>query len=222
MINEKQYTTIRNIASRIMMHPMMNDVTLEQIVYYVTDFINIFGFNEMYEEKEDILTIKDYRTLLPCDLIRIIQIKDCNTGICLRSMDATFNDNTELTFKTQGRVLYTSFEEGLIDIKYYAIPIDENGYPKIIDDPIYLKALELYIKQEIFGILFDQGKINQTVLQHTEQEYSWAAGRLQNALTIPSMSEMESIKNMWTSLIPSKNDFAQGFRNMSNYEHRKF
>lgn len=222
MINEKQYTTLDNIVSRIKMHPMMSDVTFEQILSYTIDFINIFGFNEMYDEKLSTLDIKDYRALLPCDLIRIIQVKDCNTNICLRAMDATFNDNTELTFKTQGRVLYTSMKEGKVIISYLAMPIDDNGYPKLIDDPIYLKALELYIKQEVFGILFDQGKINQSILQHTEQEYSWAAGRLQNALTLPSMSEMETIKNMWNTMIPSKNDFAQGFRNMGNYEHRRF
>jgi len=33
--------------------------------------------------------------------------------------------------------------------------VDENGFPLILDNPVYLRALESFIKKEVFTILFD-------------------------------------------------------------------
>lgn len=42
--------------------------------------------------------------------------------------------------------LYTNFETGLVLLNYYAYPYDEEGLPKIPDDPKVKLALEQYIK----------------------------------------------------------------------------
>ena len=83
----------------------------------------------------------------------------------------------ESTFKTLGRVIYTSFKDGNIQIAYKAIPVDDEGLPMLPDNPIFLKALELYIKKEWFTILFDLGKIQPAVLNNTQQEYAFKAGQ---------------------------------------------
>ena len=70
----------------------------------------------------------------------------------------------EYTFKTQGQIIYTSFKTGNILVSYKAIPIDKDGFPLLIDNSAFLRALELYIKREIFTILFDENKISPAVL----------------------------------------------------------
>ena len=82
----------------------------------------------------------------------------------------------------------------------------------IYGDSAYLRALELYIKLQCFTILFDMGKIAQNVLQNTQQEYAWAVGQAQNSLIIPSVDRMESITNMWTTLIQRTHEHRNGFR----------
>ena len=92
------------------------------------------------------------------------------TGLCMRSMTDTFDPTddrkcgcsskcSEGTFKLQNTVIVTSFKEGKIKIAYNAAPVDENGYPLVLDNPAFLKALELYIKREVFTVLYDLGKI---------------------------------------------------------------
>lgn len=223
MIKECQYINIRRILDELHRHPLLSDLTLEQVISYVVSFIGIFGMPRLYQDKEVIVTVDNHRGKLPCDLISINQVKKSD-GICLRSMTDNFspNDNNgELTFKTQGQILFTSLKTGELIISYKAIPVDEDGLPLLIDNPVFLKALESYIKREVFTILFDMGKISPAVLQNTQQQYAWLAGQLQSEFTIPSVSEMESISRMWNTLIQRTGEFDNGFSSLGNKEHIK-
>ena len=127
----------------------------------------------------------------------------------------------EFAFKTQGRVIYTSFKSGDIIVSYKSVPIDEDGFPLLIDNPVFMRTLELYIKMEEFTTLFDMGKISPAVLQNTQQQYAWSAGQLQSEFTIPSQSEMESISRMWNTLIQRTSEFDNGFSSLGNKEYIK-
>lgn len=233
MVKEYNYISVREILSRILRHPLLQDVTLEQAVQYTIDFIGIFGMPKLYQDKEEVLHIEDFRAKLPCDLISINQIKECKTGVCLRSMTDNFmsreyHDKSvgykipqELSFKTQGQVLYVSFKTGDVLVSYKAIPIDKDGFPLLIDNSVFLKALEAYIKREVFTILFDMGKIAFAVLQNTQQQYTWLAGQLQSEFTIPSISEMESLKRSWCTLLQRTTSFNNGFKDNGNQEYIK-
>ena len=231
MVKEYNYINIREALSRILRHPLLQDMTLEQAVQYTIDFIGIFGLPKLYQDKEEVLHIEDFRAKLPCDLISINQIKECKTGVCLRSMTDNFMPREhydrsagyripqELSFKTQGQVLYVSFKTGDVSVSYKAIPVDKEGFPLLIDNPVFLKALEAYIKREAFTILFDMGKIAPVVLQNAQQQYAWLAGQLQSEFTIPSISEMESIKRSWCTLLQRTSEFNNGFKNNGDQEY---
>ena len=124
----------------------------------------------------------------------------------------------EMSFKTQGRVIYTSFPEGVVQLAYKSIPIDEEGYPLLIDDENYLAALEAYIKVKVFTVKFDTGKITAPVLQNAQTDYAWLSAQLMDTMTIPSMSEMESITRMWNNLVSNRHEFEHQFNQFSKNE----
>lgn len=124
----------------------------------------------------------------------------------------------ELTYKTQNRVIFTSFPEGCVEIAYKSTPVDEDGFPMLLDDEVYLGALEAYIKKQVFTVKFDTGKIKGDVLKNAQQEYAWLAGKLGTAMAMPSYSEMQAITNYWTSAIKTVSSFYNGFRDMGNKE----
>lgn len=255
MIKEIRYTSINRVLDELMRHPMLQDLTLEQVVSYTISFIGLNGLPQLYQDKIENVEIKDFRGLLPCDLISIIQVKDTKTDVCLRSMTDNFSkglqgrpsqgeckdpmnnmrgDNPysddwyipeahrfmeEPAFKTQGRVIFTTFPQGKVTVAYKAIPVDENGFPLLIDNAVYLEALKAYIKQEMFTIKFDMGNLAAGVLQNAKQEYCWKAGQLNSELTIPSISEMESIARAFNTMIPRMREFNNGFRNLGNREY---
>lgn len=225
MVNNFQWVNIRVILDRCLRHPLMNDLTLEAAVQYLVDFLGIMGLPTTYIDKLAVLNINDYRSLLPCDCISINQVRLPESKSCMRYMTDNFNtynkDKGEPTFKVQGRLIYTSFNTGLIEVSYKAIPTDDDGYPLLPDEPTFLRALELYIKKQWFTVLFDMGKISPAVLQNSQQEYAFAAGACNNTFMIPSVSEMESIKGLMNQIIPRYNEFKYGFKHEGDNEYIK-
>lgn len=253
MIKEIQYTNIRRVLDNLMEHPLLRDITLEQVVRYVIRFISLHGYPKMFQDKIENVDIKDFRGILPCDLISITQVKDLETGLCLRAMTDTFpkglepsppkspkpdkdllNNVKDITqqyippahkfdeepsFKTQGRIIFTSFPQGCVEIAYRSIPVDEDGFPLLIDNENYLAALEAYIKVQVFTIKFDTGKINANVLQNAQQEYAWRAAELQDEFTVPSMSEMESLTRMYNTMLLSTRQFDKRFKHLGDREY---
>lgn len=217
------YISIRVILDSLLHHPLLQDLTLERAVAYAVDFIRVIGMAPIFTEKTAELEIENYRAALPCDYHEMIQVRT-NHEKCGHSVGKVFRYSTDnfhmsdnkheqadLTYKIQGRVIYTSIKEGTIEIAYRAIAVDDEGYPLIPDKSPFINALELYIKKKCFTILFDLGKINQAVLANVQQEYAWAVGQAQSDLIRPSIDEMQSITNSLNTLIPRANEHSKGF-----------
>ena len=226
MVSEFNYISIKEVLSRLLRHPLLQDLSTEAAIQYTLDFISCMGLPNIYADKVTTICIDNFRGILPCDLIAINQVRLARNGVCLRAMTDNFNgthseDKGELSFKTQGSVIFTSFKTGDIEISYKAIPTDDGGLPLLPDNPVFLKTLELYIKKEWFIILFDMGKISPAVLQNTQQEYAFKAGQCNNEFMIPSVSEMEAFTRMYNTLIPRVNEFSKSFRHMGDREYIK-
>lgn len=252
MVTNIQYTNIRRVLDDITEHPLLRDVTLEQVIRYTIRFISLHGYPQLYQNKISVVDIKDFRGLLPCDLVSIIQVWDTVANVCLRAMTDTFTpglrpkpdmrnqpkdllNNMKLpvdtcvppiqeykeepSFKTQGRVIFTSFPEGRVEVSYKAIPVDEDGFPILIDNETYLNALEAYIKVKVFTVKFDTGKIQAGVLSNAQTEYAWASHLLQSEMTMPSISEMERLTRMMNTLIKPVRQFDNGFKDLGNREY---
>ena len=241
MVSEIRYISIKRVLDNLLEHPLLRDLTLEQAVRHVVRFIAIHGYSKLYQDRIDKVDIHGFRGVLPCDLIRIIQVKDMKHHVCLRHMTDNFTPGLvpstphsprphqhlhlhrpgELTFKTQGRVIYTSFPEGCVEVAYKAIPVDEDGFPMLIDNEVYLGALEAYIKKQVFTVKFDTGKVPAAVLQNAQTDYAVLSKELQVEFSQPSVSEMEAITRMYNTLIPQVRHFDDGFREMGNREYLK-
>ena len=232
MVNNINWVKLPVILDRLLRHPLLNDLNLETAIQYTLDFIGIMGLPNVYVDKIETIDIKEYRGELPCDLISINQVRLHKNGIALRAMTDNFNaypthdheggdwgERGEPSFKSQGRVIFTSIRHEKVDISYKAIMLDDEGLPLIPDNSIFLKALELYIKKEWFTILFDMGKISPAVLNNTQQSYAFVAGQCNNEFLIPSVNEMEAITNSLNQLIPRTNEFRNGFKNLGDKEY---
>ena len=161
MNNNIQYVNIKEILSRLLRHPLLQSLDLEAVIQYTIDFIGIFGLPCMYEDKEVIIPIEKFRGVLPCDLISINQVMETCSGICLRSMTDTFlptkdKYSKELTFKSRGRILFTSFENGEVKVSYKAIPTDDEGLPLLIELLIHSLHEESLNSYHLFSLFLQQ------------------------------------------------------------------
>lgn len=232
-------TSIKNLASRVMRHPLLRDVPFETILEYTLDFIQIVGCPSLFEEKTTVIKIEDWRGVLPCDYVSMIQVRTAKkvdgiepnhrSHISYRYSTDSFHMSkekpdvgrygTDLTYKIQGCVIYTSTKDTDIEIAYNAIATDGEGYPLLPDNPSFLRALEAYIKKQQFTILFDLGKLQPAILQNAQQEYAFYVGQCQTDMIMPSIDQMESLTNLWTSLIARANEHSKGFINSGSKEY---
>ena len=183
-------TSIRRVADRLMRHPLLRDISFETIIDYTVDFLQIVGVPSLFEEKTAILSVKDWRAALPCDYVSMIQVRTAKkvdgiepnhkSHISYRySTDSFHMSNnkpdvgrygTDLTYKIQGCVIYTSTKDTDIEIVYNAIATDGEGYPLLPDNPSFLRALEAYVKKQHFTILFDLEKLKLSVIRKIDLE----------------------------------------------------
>ena len=222
-----------------MRHPLLRDVPFETILEYTLDFIQIVGCPSLFEEKTTVIKIEDWRGVLPCDYVSMIQVRTAKkvdgiepnhrSHISYRYSTDSFHMSTEkpdvgrygtdLTYKVQGYVIYTSTKDTDIEIAYNAIATDDEGYPLLPDNPSFLRALEAYVKKQQFTILFDLGKLQPAILQNAQQEYAFYVGQCQTDMIMPSIDQMESLTNLWTSLIARANEHSKGFINSGSKEY---
>lgn len=101
---------------------------------------------------------------------------------------------------------------------YEAIGVDQDGYPLIPDNSALTRALELYIKKQVFTILFDLGKITQQVYQNIQQDYAWAVGQAKSSMIMPSIDEMEALTNSLNTLVPRVMGHSSGFKDLGTRE----
>lgn len=221
-----KYISIKVILDDLLDNPLLQNLTLERVVSYTVDFIRKVGMPKVYENKVTTLDIKDYRAVLPCDFHKIIQVREVgpSEALVLRESTDSFHfakkkgPSYSLTYKIQGRVIYTSFKEGQVELSYESIPVDKDGYPLIPDNSSFKEALELYITKKKYRVLLDTGKIRGDIYTSLCQEYAFAVGQAQNSLIMPSLDEMESLSNMWNSILPHTHEHSTGFLNLGTKE----
>lgn len=221
--------SIKQILDDITDHPLMKDVTLERVVKHSIDFMRILGVPQIFENKVEKLEVKNHKALLPCDFYQMNQVKllgNCPerskmfryTTDSFHLEDKYHGKSIDLTYMIQNSVIFTSIEEGDIEISYQAVMTDNDGYPLIPDNGSFANALELYIKLKVFTYLFDTGKISQAVYQNTQQEYSWAVGQASNQLKMVTLDQMESLSNIWSNLLIRAREHKYGFINTGTKE----
>lgn len=218
------YISIRQILDDLLADDLMSSLALERAVNYAVEFIRVVGMPSVFESKVERVPIENYRGELPCDFYEVVQVKDPK-GFAYLHTESSFSEfgkHNLPSYNIKGNVIFTSIEKGEVDVAYHAIKVDEDGFPLIPDNGTFARALELYIQKRYFTILFNSSKIPLNVMQNTQQEYAFYVGQAQADLVRPNIDQMESIKNMWNTLIPKMHKHADGFKTMNAPEIKSF
>jgi hypothetical protein len=136
----------------------------------------------------------------------------------IHSANSRYPAHGMLTYKTQGGIIFTNFKEGVIELSYQAYPVDKNGFPMIPDNEYYKRAVETFLQERIDYKLWRQGKIQDKVYQDTQQKYAWAVRSATGHMAIPSIDQMESIKNMMLRLVADQRAHSSGMKYNANRE----
>lgn len=135
--------------------------------------------------------------------------------------DANFHPGADLTYKIQGNIVVTSIPEGQVRIAYRAIGTDEDGWPLVINNASFIRALRSYIKMQWFTQMLEcdeLGKNGFYILQNVQQDYYANIAQAQSSLVDLSPEKMRNIANILSDMLPRKYEHASGYVDL-NKEH---
>lgn len=230
--------SLKTIADKLKQNPLMHDMNWEFIVSRAVECLGVIGTPAMYVDKTTDLNIKQFRALLPPDMLGITGVsKVHNNGLIpMRTSEDILSQDyagfgnlpgiddttrTDYTYSTSHSAIFTDFEEGNVILSYQTIPTDEDCFPLIPGSPELLRAVEAYLRYKWYDILNDLDQVSDRKLAKVESTYYWYVGQAQNVAVIPNLDEMETLVNSITQILPSRTQHRDRFQFLGQQEYMK-
>ncbi len=194
------YIGIDVIANRIMKHPLMKSLNYEDIIDHTVDVLRLSNVPGQYVEESCYVSIEEYKARIPKNNLNVkavdfisgenhipMVIATDGLQVQLGSVKSGRGSSGVMTYSLHNGMIHTNKESGELFVVYDTLKCGEDGIPMIPDSTSLLKAIENYIKIQVFSVLVDLGKLGPGSLQRVETEYAWYMGK--------SQTEFQGFKN---------------------------
>lgn len=99
----------------------------------------------------------------------------------------------------RGNMLQSSKEEGFVKMKYFSIPVCEDGYPLIPDNENFKQALEWHVIRRLIGSGYEHKVFS---YNDAEGRFELHAGRAMAEISYPTPDKMARTARVLVRLIP--------------------
>jgi len=192
------------------------EIKYDEVIEWIWDVIALIGAPQSFVDKvtdgstgmPQPIVIANYRGNLPVDLHSVHLARDYDTKMPMILKGSTYlRDNEQIyvresqyTYTLNDNYIFTSFEEGNVELHYEAFPTNNLGMPLVPDDIKFVMATQSYIAERIGFKLWLQDHLGQQKYNKLEQERLYYIGAAQTRAATPSIDEMEGIKNRFLRL----------------------
>lgn len=134
------------------------------------------------------------------------------TSVQVYGQQYRVNPEAQYEYKINDSYIYTNFETGYIEMAYTGFVIDEHGFPMIPDDQRFIEAIKWSLIEYIDYKKWRIGEITDKVYNHSQQQRDWYIASAKNKANIPSVGEMEKLKNMFLRSITKVDAYSNYFK----------
>lgn len=227
-------------------HPFESSVDWDSCMEWVGSAMRLMGVPTVMVKDIACVVIEDYKGELPDGILNIdlVRYKSSSTdhdttSIAYKAMryegdpfiikqfcsssescKSLCSHNSDITYQLNDNYIFTSFEEGQIEIAYDKFPLDDRGFPLIPDDEGIIQGMSWYIAYKIAYVLWMNDQLSKAKFDYIRGEKDWYIGKAISRARILSKDQMETWKNMTTRLIPKLNAHATHFSNIGAQERR--
>lgn len=181
-------------------------------IEWISEAVGIMKTCESYKEIPKIVEIIDYRGKIPCDLEQMLGIEyngmrlQRSGGINHKSAPCSCLDNlvcsVEESYSLNPNYIQTTFKTGCITVYYYGLEVDCDGFPYIVDDPLYTNAVTWYV---IMKMCLRGFKHPVADFKMAEFEWEKAHPKAMNRCRFPDIDGYEIFKKSWLGAARSTN-----------------
>jgi len=192
------------------------EIKFDEVIEWIWDVMSLIGapqplidrITDGSDTMPKPIDIVNFRGDLPTDLHSVYLARDydtkmpmvCKSSSFLRDMEQMFSRESQYSYTLNNNYIFTSFEEGQVELHYKAFPTNSLGMPMVPDDIKFIMAVQAYLAERIGFRLYMQDHITRDKYQKLEQDRGWYIGAAGTKAQIPSIDEMESIKNRFLRL----------------------
>lgn len=224
------YTIIDKLYNDLGVNKELNE---SSIISWVNEALLKVGAYSQFIENKECLELTDGKACLPNGFYRLVDIMYDNKPLhwATNTMAANYGCEgcsipkccTQHTFYIENNYLITdikSNESQKICIVYLGMPVDDKGYPMIPDDVYFAEACASYVTYKMDYQDWRKGQLADKVLQKSEQDWLFYVNSARGAANMPSLAQLENLKNVLVRLIPKQNEYNTFFTNNGNQERR--
>lgn len=234
--NDK-FVSLQVLIDRVMTWPLMEDLPLDVAIRTVVDTIRDIGNNLFLKEDTAYLTVSDYRTEIPDNIVDIVKVVHINGEDTVSSRDSmktssdpfftSYNDRGALAerqtiaYKIQGKYIYTNFESGKIQVAFTCIPLDSDGIVMVPDRNSIIKAMEFSLIRDWYARKWAAKKLDYTTYKEMDREKMWYIGKASSDFMLENIDKRQALSNIANTLLSNNYYYGDDFRELGNKEFRK-
>lgn len=200
------FVSLKEIINRVYKDggDIVEDLTEDDVILDTIELLGVAGIPELFEEKTETLEVRKYKAVLPCDFVDLIAVKSC--GGYLNASTDKFDieeSNTDVpTYRIDGDIIKFSQEKGYVKIAYTAIKTDDEGYPMIVNDQTFIRALVSYIIYKKVYTNYINGRLqNENIMERVERNYEFNIAQATARLTLPTPDEFDNTARLMNSFM---------------------
>ncbi len=202
-MNVVNYCSVKQVIARV-----YNTLNIQDegrwgtFIEWCGECINIISVRNQYVEKVKEEVVHNHKVKLPCDLHRLLgvgyngrRMKKIQSMVLSNIRDLEELQATErtlvnyMTYTQQGDCLIFPFKKGKVNVYYFGLVYDEEGFPMIPDDEYYKNALESYIYYRIKQGQHFSGRISTNEFMYFAEIKDRKIEAAKSRLMMPSYDE---------------------------------
>ena len=222
---EGNYTTIRTVIENIQRDTEYDhNLNLYDVAEWTWKAMDLIGAKVALDSKETEIEIEDHVGELPFAFKSINGIRLSTSKLnAVAASDDFFKTNWELdsssmlgtdTYKINNKFIFTSFKEGLIQLSYNAIKLDDKGFPLVPDETRYLDAVEAYIRYKMDYRMYRSGLISRTIYEESKQHWFYTCKSAFNKMVTPNVDKAEALRKQLSKMLDNRQAHNSGFRTL--------
>jgi len=204
----------KNVVAKVIRDLHIQDVErwVDMIEWIGEALEHIGAFDQFVNKTIFDLEVKNKRVALPCDLYSIIQLS--RNSVPLKYLGGSFDfsfhcegspnlrSTSKLGYTLNGPFINTNFSGGTLHLAYQAFATDEEGWPTVPDNVSFLEACYRYIVYKIMYPEWMAGRLSDAKYEKIEQTWHFYCVQARGVANMPTIDQIESMKNNWIKLVP--------------------
>jgi hypothetical protein len=181
-------------------------------IEWIAEAEELIGSNVGLITKETELVVENKRAYLPCDMYSLIMLSI--SGIGLLEDSSKFGIGQKCEYHINDTVININLQDGArINISYYAIPTDDNGFPLVKNTIFHKEAIESYVIWKFKYRDYLNGIYPPQVYKDIEMRWYNKRDIARADDNFPNAARIENIKRSWLRLIPQMDLYYKSFTN---------